>query len=472
MHRKICGLFVDEIKSSCPQHHPGLEVLMSPVPMTIWTVCDGEPLPIDDDVTRLLRTAILSKLLASRGHAVVYWTSRFDHLRKRLRMEKPSRVDSGQGYKIDCVDCVPYKSNVSMNRLKHNRMVARDMLARMRADLNRPDIMVTDLPTLELAEMVGSLGQEWDVPVIVSIRDLWPDVFFTLLPGPLQGLGPLLFSGWKARAKRACSLATSIVGISPGYLNWGLSCAGRSKGLNDVLIPLGYPDRVPADSSKIKQAQVQLESRGVDFSRTLISFIGTFGRSYDLSTVIDAAKILATKCNVQFVLCGEGDRATNWKAEAKDIPNVVFPGWVDQLQIATLLDASSLGLAAYAPGAKQGLPNKLFEYMSFGVPIISSLGGEAAIEIKNHRLGRSYLAGNGVDLAEVLIAVLADSARLTQMATAARERFESTYRQSVVYERYVDLIEQLAGGDTCRKIDLKSHTAISIPESLKENHDV
>ena len=117
---------------------------MSPVPLTIWTVCDGEPLPIDDDVPRLLRTAILSKLLASRGHVVVYWTSRFDHLRKKLRMEKPHRVDSGHGYVIDCADCVPYKSNVSIARLKHNLIVARDMEIRMRADPNRPDIIVAD----------------------------------------------------------------------------------------------------------------------------------------------------------------------------------------------------------------------------------------------------------------------------------------------------------------------------------------
>ena len=342
----------------------------------------------------------------------------------------------------------------------------------MRADPNRPDIIVADLPTLELAEMAGRLGQEWNVPVTISIRDLWPDVFFTLLPSPLQGLGPLIFSRWKARAKRACRLATSIVGISPGYLDWGLSCAGRVQGPNDALIPLGYPESVPTDATKTTQAQVQLESRGVNFSRTLISFIGTFGRSYDLSTVIDAAKTLATNYDVQFVLCGDGDRATEWRAEARDLPNVVFPGWVDQLEIATLLDATSLGLASYAPGVKQGLPNKLFEYMSFGVPVISALGGEAALEIKSHGLGRSYMAGNGADLAQVLIAALADPHGLTQMALAAKERFDSTYRQSVVYQNYVDLVEHLAGGNPIKKMGQKGRIETLIPESLKGIEDV
>ncbi len=417
---------------------------MSVTPLNIWTICDGEPMPFDYDAPRLLRTAILSKMLASQGHVVVYWTSRFDHLRKQLRMDKPSRCDSGQGYSIDCVDCLPYQSNVSIARLRHNKIVARDMEARMRADPNRADIIVADLPTLELAEMAGRLGQEWNVPVILSIRDLWPDVFFSLLPSPLKGLGPLIFARWRARAKRACSSATSIVGISPSYLDWGLSCAARAQGPNDAVIPLGYPARTRADVTKTCQARAKLESLGVNFSQTLISFIGTFGRSYDLLTVIEAAKTLSPNKDLQFVLCGDGDQDVDWRAQAKDLPNVVFPGWVDQIEITTLLDASTLGLAAYAPGVKQGLPNKFFEYMSFGLPVVSSLRGEAAAEIKSQGIGRSYKAGNAVDLVEVLTAILADPRGLTQMARAAKERFDSSYKQSVVYPRYVDLVKCVA----------------------------
>lgn len=413
-------------------------------PLTIWTVCDGEPMPIDDAAPRLLRTAILSGMLAERGHKVVYWTSRFDHLRKATRMNAPARVDSGHGYEIDCCDAVPYAGNVSRARLKHNRVVARDMAARMRADPNRPDVIVADLPTLELAEMTTRLGQDWNVPVALSIRDLWPDVFFTLLPGPLQGLGPLVFARWQARAKRACRMATSIVGISPGYLDWGLSKAGRAQGIQDALIPLGYPARRPSDGAATDQARAQLEARGVDFTRPLIAFIGTFGRSYDLATVIAAAKTVAPHSDAQFVLCGDGERAADWKAQAQGLNNVVFPGWVDQVEIATLLDAATLGLAAYAPGVKQGLPNKFFEYMSFGLPVVSALGGEAQAEIATHGFGRSYQAGDADDLAQTLIRVLADASGLAAMATAAQARFETTYRQSVVYRRYVALVEGLA----------------------------
>lgn len=440
--------------------------------LTIWTICDGEPLPIDDGAPRPMRTAILSKLLADQGHEVVYWTSRFDHIRKGLRMDAPAHVDSGQGFRIVCVDALPYTSNVSWARLKHNRVVAQDMQAQMRSDPKRPNIIVADLPTLELAELAGRLGQEWQVPVILSIRDLWPDVFSTLLPRPLQGLGSLVFAPWQARAKRACRMATSIVGISPGYLDWGLARAGRARSVNDALIPLGYPARHPEDADRTAQAKSSLETRGVDFSRPLISFIGTFGRSYDLDTVISAAKILSPDSDAQFVLCGDGERAAAWKAHAKDLPNVVFSGWVDQVEISTLLDASTLGLAAYARGVKQGLPNKFFEYMSFGLPVISALGGEASQEINTYGFGCNYQAGNGADLAQVLKTVLGDPQGLAQMGNAALNRFESTYHQSVVYQHYIDLVERLAGKATMGKNDPRRLNETRLQVGIKEAQDV
>ena len=115
-------------------------------PLIIWTICDGEPLPIDDTSARMLRTALVSEMLASRGHSVTYWTSRYDHLRKTQRMASPGEVDSGAGYAIHCVDAWPYSRNVSLARLRHNKIASRDMEKRMRASPQRPDILVADLP--------------------------------------------------------------------------------------------------------------------------------------------------------------------------------------------------------------------------------------------------------------------------------------------------------------------------------------
>ena len=163
----------------------------APQPLTIWAVCDGEPTAIDEGNPRLLRMGVLCASLAERGHKVVYWTSRFDHLRKVDRLTEPGRVESGFGYKIHCVDRISYRKNVSLRRLRHNKLVAREMQAAMYADPIKPDIIVADLPTLELAEMCTAMGTSLVVPTIVNIRDTDPTLvtrFALARAGPLYAM--------------------------------------------------------------------------------------------------------------------------------------------------------------------------------------------------------------------------------------------------------------------------------------------
>lgn len=422
----------------------GQRTEVAPRKLVIWTICDGEPMTIDEGAPRLLRMSMLSQTLAVRGHEVVYWTSRFDHLRKRDRLPQPGRVDSGEGYAIHCTDRVAYSSNVSFRRLWHNAVVRRGAERAMRADPRRPDVIVADLPTLELAELASRLGRLWNVPVVISVRDLWPDVFYLSVPRPIRRIAPLLFARWNRRAIRALKQATSIVGISKGYLNWGLEKAGRARNAKDAIIPLGYPGPQPLDSSKNERAWRALIDRGVSPEKRLVCFVGTFGRSYDLKPVIHAARHLQQRGDIQFILCGEGEQGAEWRKLAEGLDNVVFPGWIDRNEIAVLLSRASIGLAAYASGAKQGLPNKFFEYMSFGLPIISSLDGEARDEIEGYGFGESYIAGDFDGLATSITRVLDDKGRLEKMSEAAENRFVEAYQQENLSSTYAELLEKLA----------------------------
>lgn len=93
--------------------------------MRIWLITIGEPLPIDSSNERLYGTGVLANLLIEKGHEIIWWTSTFDHIRKRQRFNMNSSIDINNYFKIKLLHSVTYKKNVSINRIINHYMIAR-----------------------------------------------------------------------------------------------------------------------------------------------------------------------------------------------------------------------------------------------------------------------------------------------------------------------------------------------------------
>ncbi len=153
--------------------------------MKVWLVTVGEPLPVDGDNPRLMRTGILSGLLAAGGHEVLWWTSAFDHVRKRHRCAGDAET-AAFGYRIRMLHGGGYRKNVSVARFLDHRDVARKFRGFAGSE-PRPDVILCSLPTVELCVEAVRYGGRERVPVVLDVRDLWPDLIAELAP---DGGGP------------------------------------------------------------------------------------------------------------------------------------------------------------------------------------------------------------------------------------------------------------------------------------------
>ena len=88
------------------------------------------------------------------------------------------------------------------------------------------------------------------------------------------------------------------------------------------------------------------------------------------------------------------------------------------------------------------LPNKPW-YMSYGLPVLSSLKGELARLIDDEGIGFNYDALSSVDLADK-IASLANISVYETMSFKARRLFDERFSSSSIYSRYSDTIVSLA----------------------------
>jgi glycosyltransferase involved in cell wall biosynthesis len=417
--------------------------------MNVWLVQRSEPTPHDNDGTqRAMRMGILAKMLDSMGHRVVWWTSTFDHFNRRHRYETDARVPVEQGFEIQYLLGCGYAKNMSLSRIVDNIMVARRFSDLARKDSIRPDVILASIPTAELALASVKYARQRNIPVILDIRDLWPDVFFDLVPTIFKPFVRILSIPMSIKLKRACKFADSIIGLTDEFVKWGVAHAGRHRSGLDIVFPMGYmANDIP--EIRVEEGRYYWQRMGVcnSNSELLVSFFGTIGRTNDLLPVIQAAKLLSDrKIPTKIIICGAGESLTEVKKHAQGCNNIIFPGWVNAEQIKALLELADIGLAPYIESVNyvNNIPNKPAEYLSGGLAIALSLSKGALYNLITHQeCGFSY-SNNPETLASELEALAKNSDRLKTLQKNAQATFKEFFDGNTVYMRLIRYLEQMA----------------------------
>jgi len=426
--------------------------------MLVWIVEIGEPLPgIDADV-REWRCGMLVRALVTGGHTVTWWASTFDHISKRQRAGYPTRIQVEPALEIRLLHGPGYTKNRSIRRWIHHRVVAA-RFSREARDERKPDIVFCCLPTIELAFESVRYGTGMGVPVCIDIRDLWPDEYSRGVPNSLRGMFHLLLLWERRRVERALTQTAAITAISERFLEWGLTQARRRRTNADAVFPMGYPARrmYPVERVQAKTEQYR-QNYGLDRNRMLVTFVGSFTHSFDFATVVRAAREFdrGRGSEIKFILAGDGPTMSEVRGMASGVTNMFFPGWLDQESVRAILDLSSVGLAPYHDSASMSLPNKPFEYMAAGLPILSSLKGELEHLITKEGIGLQYQGGDVASLFERLTWLLSNPECRIEMATKALELFKERFSDEVIYPSLVLHLEKVcrvASEDQCSKRD-------------------
>lgn len=405
-------------------------------------------MPGDGGHGRAWRTGMLAEQLAARGHEVVWWSSAFDHFSRRLRSPVDTRIALGPGLSVYYLDGTAYRRNVSLARLRNHRQVAR-AFARLAPAEQPPDVILSSLPTLELCDAAVKFGEGLGIPVALDVRDLWPDVFFDLVPGVVRPIARHMVPWMTAQLRRSTAGAAAILGVTDAFVDWGAAAGGRARTVHDRAFPMGYSERVPPDH-EVRRAAEFWDGHGIPAtgSRPVVCFFGTFGWMFDFETVLKAAAMLNQPgTGARFVLCGGGERLEQLRQAAAGLDNVLFPGFVGPAEIWTLMRRSVAGLAPYRDfrNFDDNLPNKPIEYLSAGLPVVASQVRVLTSLIDEHECGLTYAHGDAAALASALRAIGENPVRQQAMATRARALFERRYVAERVYGEMAGHLELLAG---------------------------
>ncbi len=424
--------------------------------MRVWLIHMGEPLPIDKN-DRLLRMSMLAKLLVQKGHRVIWWTSTFDHVRKIQRFDSDRTINQCNNFKIKLLHSIGYKKNISIFRFINHYLIGCKFFKYAQKE-PKPDIILCSLPTLKLSLSAVKYGKKMNVPVVLDMRDMWPEVFLDFIPSWTKRIANILFLPMYIMLNKACINATCITGITRGFVEWGVKCANRSTTNFDRYFPFGY-SKIQPNVEAIKKANNFWKGLGIikNSNKLNVCFLGLLGQSFipEFINVINAAKNMESKkYPIRFIICGSGVNLDFYRKKTKGCNNIMFPGWINEAQIWTLLRMSSVGLLPYQNIKSYviSLPNKSIEYLSAGLPVVSSLKGVLGELLSAYNCGITYESENADDLASKLIYLFNNPEILKEMSKNALDLYKEKFVAEKVYNDMINHLEYVSSSHIKDKI--------------------
>lgn len=403
--------------------------------MKVWIVSVGEPLPTDGKNVRLRRMGNLAQEIYQSGNKVEWFSVSFDHYKKIQRCNDNKEINVNENFNMHLVYTNGYKKNVSLSRIVHHKSAGKNIYKKMN-ELEKPDIIISSMEPLEVAEAATRYGVENNVPVVVDVRDLWPEIYYEVIPKSLHSLLDIYVKHCRSTLKHIMMNAYSIIGLSEGFLNYGLKFASRDRSEKDSVFPIAYPNY---DYNKYKNKfDYYWNKYGIDKDDFIAIFLGNFGKQFDFEPIIEASNLLKDNENIKFVLCGTGVQLEDVKQNVSS--NVILPGWIEKDQILSLVSNSDIGLAPYINSInyRENTPNKFGEYLSASLPILVSTTGVMEKLLEDKKCGYRYK--NGVDLAEQIKMYYNDKIKHQEHSYNARKLYENDYNGDIAYKNMLNYL--------------------------------
>jgi glycosyltransferase involved in cell wall biosynthesis len=354
--------------------------------LNIWLIQTGEPLPFNDNV-RKMRAALLAEKLIDRGHDVLWWTSAFDHFKKEWIFNQETEYSLIDNLKIIVLKGTGYKKNISLSRFLDHRIIA-SRFKEKAPQMPKPDIIITSLPPHDLAYEAVDFAKLKSIPVIVDIRDPWPDIFLSHVPKRFRKLVKLLLFKDFQMIIKTFKDADCLLAVTKSFLDWGLKYADRKITSKDNIFYLGSRKINTSEKNVLPQ---KFETYTNIFNgKYIIFFIGSISASYhNPSILLKVAEKLRATSDIHFIIAGDGDLLNTLKEKSTHLDNVTLTGWLNDEEISFILRHAKIGIC---PANKfvEVPTNKAYTYLSAGLPIISAFHGSLEEIIEEHQIGFSY----------------------------------------------------------------------------------
>lgn len=276
-----------------------------------------------------------------------------------------------------------------------------------------------------------------NIPYVFEVRDLWPEVPIQMGAFKSERIKKLLI--WFERL--IYKNAEHIVALSPGMVEGVLKYETASK------VSM-IPNMSKIDSYWPREKDFNL-MKGLGLSTKSFKSIhfGSIGLANGAFTIIESARLLKNNGDFEFIFIGGGSAEKDLRNLCKkyNLDNVHFLGSYDLDKTSEIVNQCDVSIVSFLdlPILYTNSPNKLFDSLSAGIPIIVNSAGWTKDLVENHSCGFYVNPNHPDELVSKLKELRVNENMRKSMSYNGRLLAETVYDKSILCKEFVKMIGKI-----------------------------
>lgn len=326
-----------------------------------------------------------------------------------------------------------------MSVARRLRAFLKFMYKSSRIGIKQKDIDLVFATSTPLTIGIPALLIKWyrKIPFIFEVRDLWPEVPIQM--GALKN--PILREFAKLLEKTIYRNAKHVIGLSPGMVD------GIAKYIQNDKISM-IPNMSKIDEFYPREGNTDImNSLGLSKTSFKLIHFGSLGLANGVETIIESAKILKEDSTIEFLFVGGGAIEHNLREICKkfDLKNVKFLGKFPMKDTSELVNISDVSIVSFKdiPILYTNSPNKLFDSLSAGKPIIVNSAGWTKKLVEEFECGYYVNPNTPEDLVSKIIELKNNPNLTKRMGERSRWLAENIYDKTILSKQFVNVLESV-----------------------------
>jgi lipopolysaccharide/colanic/teichoic acid biosynthesis glycosyltransferase len=397
-----------------------------------------------------------SRFLTESGEDVTILASDLNlstrQYRRRAANDRTPIVESVDGVRFEWLYASSYEVNDWRRGFSMLWFAWSVLQQLLRVRVNDKTVFIGSSPHL-FAALATQLAAWWrGVPFVLEVRDLWPETLIDMTgKGGVQARVLRLIANHLYRTARAIIVLARSSKDHIGTLGFDTNkIAYIPNGIDPRAFDLNEPQPSPIPLPQAKMVFV---------------YAGAHGPANDLETLLRAAAELQRRNenSIHILLVGDGPSKNDLLRLAQELrlENTALHDPIQKHAIPALLSNTDAGILTLqdAPVFRFGIsPNKLFDYMAAGLPVVTNVAGEVTTIVQTAQCGVSVSANDPVALADGMIALKKQLEQQPNLGAGGRKYVEEHHNRSRLVTTLQSVIHQFRGKRNADKAPLVNRT--------------